>query len=149
MKHWMLMSLMALCCCLGFTACGDDDDDFIDDPDKVVVNDGTITEMDNQLVLKCTAKATQGSKSAKVNLTWTCDFENERCVKSAHVWTYSTEAQAKAYYEGMTSDPEEARNFTLVGKTVVEDSTEDFMDWEKDRVRHEMEEIKNGKWFDF
>ena len=134
MKKWMLMSLMALGCCLGFTACGDDSED------DVVVNKATITETENQLVFKCTIKATAGNKSESCKLTWTCDFQDDRCTHSTYAWTFNKESYAKQAYEEMKAEGD--TDVTISGKTVTQDVTRYFEGKEKDYIRHAMEEFK-------
>ena len=134
MKKWMLMSLMALGCCLGFTACGDDNED------DVAMSKATITETANQLVFKCKVTAKAGNKSESCDFAWTCDFENDRCNHSTYQWTFSKESQAKEAYADMKADGE--GDVTINGKTVTQDVTRTFEGMEKDYVRQMMEEFK-------
>ena len=142
MKKLMLFCLMALGSMLAFTACGDDDDDVLDDiingGQEVVIGKAEFTETANQLVLKYTT----GVGGISVSTIWTCDFNGETLIKSTTASTYPSDALAKVgYEEAVTVYGSSKANRS--GKTVTVDTTEDFADMTKDLIRATMQAMKD------
>ena len=140
LKKMMLMGLMVLGC-MTFGACGDDDDNSGEqggNGTEVTVTKPEIKETANQLVLTYTMVTKGGS----CNVKWTCDFEGDKLVKSIMTQTFSKESDARASFEAYKADPEDAGEYSLNGKTITVDNTEQYKGESKQVIKMTMEAIK-------
>lgn len=152
MKKYFYLCLIALGCMIGFTACGDDDDDIsTEDFENGDVTGIKCTIKDNgkTLVMTITGKINGASASSVITCTFDGTSDDAMCIKAEQVDTYPNATIAKAAYD---EEVEEygSEGVKLSGNKVIIDLTEDLSEYNKAQVRAIMEmekqAIENGDW---
>lgn len=140
MKKYLFMCLMAAAACFAFTACGKDDAEPAGGDEDVNVTNGEIKETANQLVLTMTAK----EQGVTITYKWTCDFQNDLCTRSIMEMTYPSESIARQVYESTVEDldDEDKVTYSVKGKVVTADMTEEYKGQSKSVIKLAMEAMK-------
>lgn len=77
------------------------------------------------------------------SIGWKAQFSGDKCTKSVKTYTFQTPELATQYYrteiEGM--EAADAARYSLDGKTVSEDDTENYSDKDKVAVKAEMQQV--------
>lgn len=75
-------------------------------------------------------------------LGWKAEFSGDKCTKSVKTYSFQTPEMATMYYhdliEGLEAD--EAKRYSVQGKSVIEDDTEEYTDQDKTAVKAEMQQ---------
>ena len=150
MKKFFYLCMLALAPMFTFVACGDDDEDAVDEPqgqgEVIYDNNGTkVTEYDNQLVM---TSSYEDKDYGKVNVKAVAVFANDACTKATYSETYTSEKIAKEVYEDLMDDldDDEPNIYTRSGSTVTSDITSELKGFKKDEVKAVFLEIvgENG-----
>ncbi|MBQ1909615.1 MAG: hypothetical protein II170_06720 [Bacteroidaceae bacterium] len=134
MKKFLFLCLTAMCC--AFISCGDDDEPKGGNTNGQVA--ATIKETANQLVLTYTTT----TPGFTYTTTWTCDFQNDKCVSSTMTQTYPSEAIAKMVYDEL--DDEDKRIARLSGRSVIIDMTAEHKDMTREQIKITMQAIQSS-----
>ena len=144
MKKFFYLCMIALGCMVGFTACGDDDDD---EP-KVENGEAQIASViikDNGTTMTLTVTATQNGQVATAVTTCTFDGSSNDalCIKAEQVATFPSEAWAKqSWEEDYDAEEKASGKLKLSGRTIIQDLTEDFEGLTKLETKLALEYIK-------
>ncbi|MCR5820438.1 MAG: hypothetical protein K6F94_05785 [Bacteroidaceae bacterium] len=140
MKKYLWLCLMALAC-LPFIACGGNDEDETGvETEEQVYTEPEITDTGNKLVLTYSTSAYNLTTSTK----WTCEFENALCTSSIVEVTYPSEAIARESYQNTVEDldDDEPNIYSINGRVVTANTTEDYKGTPKASIKAAMEILK-------
>ena len=108
--------------------------------EDVTVTNAEIKETANQLVLTMTAK----EQGVTVSIKWTCDFQNDLCTRSIMEMSYPWESIARQVYESAVEnlDEKEKTVYSVKGKVVTVNMTEEYRGIQKSIIKKAMEAMK-------
>ena len=153
MKRFFYLCMIALSCMVGFTACGDDDDEPKTETEAKI---SKVVIKDNGNVLTLTVTATQNGQVATAVTTCTFDGSSDEalCIKAEQVATFPSEAMAKQSWEVDYDEEDKASGeYKLSGNKIIQDLTEQFVGATKLEVKLALEyakaQIENGSLDEF
>ena len=143
MKKFFYFCLMALTCMVGFTACGDDDDDKKSENGEINVSKVIIKDNGNVLTLTVTASQNGQTATSVTTCTFDGSSENALCIKAEQVATFPTEALAKqSWNEDYNENERTSGKLKLSGRSIIQDLTEEFEGMTKLEVKLALEYAK-------
>ena len=76
-------------------------------------------------------------------LEWLAKFRGDNCTESKMMYTHPTEELATQYYREQIDglDKEEAKKWSVNGKTAIEDNTDEYRDKDKIAIKAAMQQI--------
>ncbi len=82
-------------------------------------------------------------KYIQFDMAWTCKFSGDKCNSSIIAFTFPTEELATEYYREETDglDKKEAKQYSVKGKTVYQDNTEEYSGKDKIAVKAEIQKV--------
>ena len=144
MKKYLYLCLMALVCTVGFTACGDDDDDITIEEierNKATNQNAQIKDSGNFLTLTYTAKIKGIDISAVGTYTFDGLSDQSKCTKASMILNYPNEAIAKQAYNEEHAQDRASGIVTLNGRQVIHDETDFYKGLTKTEVRKSLDDI--------
>lgn len=147
MKKFFYLCMIALGCMVGFTACGDDDDDLnYDDLENLTPTDVKADLKDNGNSLVITYVVSAGNIKASVQGTYKFDgsSDNANFVSGQLVYTYPNETIARQAYESDYDEWEKSEGLVrLSGKQIIEDDSEEYEGMTKAEVKEYLQMMVN------
>ena len=154
MKKFFYLCMITLGCMVGFTACGDDDDESNVENGEAKISSVEIKDKGNVLTL--TVIATQNGQVATAVTTCTFDGSSDDalCIKAEQVATFPTEALAKqSWEEDYDAEDKASGEYRLSGNKIIQDLTSEFEGATKLEVKLALEyakaQIENGNFDEF
>ena len=77
------------------------------------------------------------------NMNWTAKFKGEKCTKSTIGYTFQTPELATQFYREQIDglDKDEAKKYSVDGKTCYEDNTDEYADKDKIAVKAAIQQL--------
>ena len=144
MKKYLYLCLMALVITVGFTACGDDDDDITIEEierNKATNQNAQIKDSGNFLTLTYTAKIKGIDISAVGTYTFDGLSDQSKCTKASMILNYPNEAIAQQAYNEKHDQDRASGIVTLNGRQVIHDETDFYKGLTKTEVRKSLDDI--------
>ena len=152
MKKFLFLCLLTLGAMTTFTACGGDDEDNQPKNEQQGTENGT-----NWSSSSSSGFADKGSymyvtysrtlNNMTITITWTCYFDdNNICTSSKEETTFPTAELAKLSYDETIANLEEGEDpgkYSVSGKVVTYDATDDCKGQSKDVIKAAMQAIAN------
>ena len=135
---------MALVITVGFTACGDDDDDITIEEierNKATNQNAQIKDSGNFLTLTYTAKIKGIDISAVGTYTFDGLSDQSKCTKASMILNYPNEAIAQQAYNEEHAQDRASGIVTLNGRQVIHDETDFYKGLTKTEVRKSLDDI--------
>ena len=141
MKKFLTLAMAMLMSVACFTACGDDDDDEVEDLIDAVTNgssSGTIVEKDNTLTLTV-------EQTGVYTSTYVAKFDNnDLCTSYIQTSVYKQSIMADAIWEGYSEGNGNGFTASRNGNTITIDYTETYKGLNKAVVKEAMQILANG-----